>query len=139
MFHFLIGNASENISSSTTPTLRQILQNFVFYHLELKKSKQESAKLVVENAIVSWNQLNIDMRRKDKIEEKIIKEYDNWFYGLYKLKDTESMVQKEKRANFCVKLDEIFDVKKNLLRSDHSKKANSNHRVEKFQRPRNVC
>lgn len=112
MFYFLIGNASENISGSTAPTLRHMLQKFLYYYSELKKSKKESAMLVVDNAIVSWNNLNIETRRRDKIEEKMIKEYDNWHDDLSKNKSKESDTQKQKRADFCSKLDEIFDATK---------------------------
>lgn len=109
MYYFLIGISTATISGTESPTLRQMMQNLMHYHWDMKKLKRESVVLTVKNATVMWNNLNIEIQRVDKIEEKLSKEYDQW-YTLYKYKDLKSTKEKSKRSNFMSKLGEVFDV-----------------------------
>lgn len=112
MYYFLIGKAKDKISGPASPTYRDMLQNFLFYRWILGKSKKESAALVVKNAMIFWNNLNVETRKKDKIEQKLIKEFDDWHNGIYKYQKTQTGEQKRKRADFKLKLDTVFDVSK---------------------------
>lgn len=111
MFYFLIGVAKDKISGPS-PTYREMMQNFLFYHWVLNKNKKESAELVVKNGMVLWNNLNIEVREKAKIEQKLLKEFEDWHNGVYKHRNSKSDEQKKKRANFKIKLDTVFDVSK---------------------------
>lgn len=110
MYHFLIGKSSHKIIGSTSPTLRQMIQNFLYHHLDLKQSKKESAQIVVKNAIDLWKKLGIQTRDIHKIETKLIRKFDDWNH-LHKWKLSNASVQKNKRKNFTSKLDKAFYVK----------------------------
>lgn len=111
MYNFLIGQSATEIVDATSPSLRQLMQNFLYYHSDLKRSKKQSAQLVVNNAMKLWTEMNIQIRDKHKIEDKLITEYDEWFH-LHKLKSSKSDEQKKKRKDFTSKLDKVFDVEK---------------------------
>lgn len=112
MYYYLVGIAKDKLSDSTSPTLREMMQNFLYYHWISKKSKKESAELVVQNAMTVWNKLNIETRKKDKIELKLMKEFNEWYKDLYKQQKSKTEAQKKKRTNFKEKLDEVFEVSK---------------------------
>lgn len=129
MYYFLIGIAIEKIPGLKPPTLRQMLQHFLFFHKKMSKNKKESAASVVQNAIVLWEKFNIDVtKRIDKIGEKLIKEYDEW-YNLNKMKNKNTFEQVKKRDNFVKKLSKVFEVSKSApkrkVQADQSESPDS--------------
>lgn len=112
MYYYLIGIAKDKISGPTSPTYRDMMQNFLFYHWILKKDKKESAQLVVKNAMILWNNLKIETKEKVKMERTVIKEFDDWHNDIYRHQNAKTEEQKRKRADFKSKLDTVFDAAK---------------------------
>lgn len=112
--YFLIGIAQEEIRCTRrAPTLRQMLQNFVFYHLEKRKDKKSAASIVMANAMISWNELGMETRRVDKCEAKMIREFDEWMYlsKYHEIHSVQSNEMKNRIVRFTNQLDQEFDVK----------------------------
>lgn len=108
--YFLIGEAREKlISLRTPPTLRQVLQNFVFHHLEQGEPIKKAASTVIQNTMVIWDQLEIKTKRIDKCEDALKKEYDLW-HKLSRSEHSQSDFQKTGRANLINRLDKPFDM-----------------------------
>lgn len=108
--YFLIGPALEKLPIlRVPPTLRHLLQNLVYHHLENGETIKNSASLVIKNAIVLWNELNLKTQRRDKCEQKLIKIYDEWC-TIVKNENSETISQKTIRKEFSERLDKAFDV-----------------------------
>lgn len=111
--YFLIGSAQEEIRCTRRPpTLRQILQSFVFYHLEKGENKKSAASSVIKNAMIIWNELEMKTRRVDKCEEKMIKQYDEWMHlsKYHNVHSVQSQQINEQIVRFTDRLDQKFDV-----------------------------
>lgn len=114
--YFLIGAAQENIRSlrhSELPTLRRILQNFMFHHFEKGESVKIAAKSVIESALLIWNEQNVATKRVDNCERKLIKEYNEWHYlsGYQSNHETLPDKIKDQIAKLTDRLDKVFDLK----------------------------
>lgn len=114
--YFLIGIAEEHMRiislRSKTITLRQMLQNFVFYHLENGESIKEAASSVMKNAMLIWNELGFKAKRIDKCEKKVIKLYNEWnkLLSRHNAHPAQSDKLKSQIAKFTDQLDKNFDV-----------------------------
>lgn len=125
MYYYLIGISIDKISGARPPTLRSMLQHFLHFHKVKDKNKKQSATSVVQNAMVLWEKFNIQTRRIDKIEEKLIKEYEEW-NNLDKKKNVKNFEERKKRANFVEKLEKVFSVVKSAPKrkdQDHKQKS----------------
>ncbi|KAG0712623.1 hypothetical protein GWK47_018069 [Chionoecetes opilio] len=60
------------------PSSGQVLSVFVRNYLNLKKERAESAKVVVEEALVFWDKARIPTQRQDKILAKVQALHDRW-------------------------------------------------------------
>lgn len=76
--YYLIGFAKKQIEGPNPPTLRQLLQNAVYYQFELKESLNQSVKLTIQNAMDLWKKLKVPTKRIDHCAEKFRKEYSEW-------------------------------------------------------------
>lgn len=111
MYHYLIGIGTKKIECNNQPTLRQLLQNFLYYHVEQRKPKTESAQLVVKNALPLWNKLRYEIRRADKIQSSLITQYEEYL-RISKNKVSATSEQRQNRFDFEQKLDRVSDVAK---------------------------
>lgn len=108
--YFLLGDPIDKISGSEMPTLQKMLQFFLFNHFQGGLSVKESLRTCIEEGIKVWNKMNVPIRRKDKILEKLTKEYNEWSsLDRNRHMDTHSM--RARQRNFIEKLNEPFDVK----------------------------
>lgn len=108
--YFLIGFAENKMRSlRRPPTLRELLQNFLFYHSENGETKKVAASLVIKDAMILWDEFKIQIKRNDKCEDKLVKEYDEW-HEIMRKQESQSDFQKNKRAQFIERLDKAFDV-----------------------------
>lgn len=117
--YYLIGPADQEIRSvrnlrgAKPPTLRQVLQNFVYYRFEIGEAVKVAASSVIKNLMIIWNDLQMKTRRVDKCEEKLVKEYNEW-YSLSRYQNihqTQSEKEKQRITTFTERLDVTFDVK----------------------------
>lgn len=108
--YYLIGAGLEKLTVlRKPPTLRHILQHFMYHHFEKSETINNAASLVIQNAMVAWNQLDVKTQRSDKCEAKLKKEYEKW-HNLFRHQNSNSDVQIAKRAEFVERLDETFNV-----------------------------
>lgn len=109
--YYLIGFAEEDIKNlRRPPTLRQLLQSFVFHHLEMRKPRKEAASSVIKSAMIIWNELGIKTKTVYKCESKLIKEYDEWHH-LSRYHNIQKEHLKDRITKFTDRLDMIYDVK----------------------------
>lgn len=111
MYHYLIGFGTKKIEGSNQPTFRELLKNFLYYHIEQRKPKSESAALVIKNALPLWKKLKSDIRREDKIQSNLLTEYEE-YHRISKNKVSITAEQRQKRFDFEQKLDRVFNVTK---------------------------
>jgi len=105
----LIGYPLEHITGARLPSGRDVMRNFVFYHLTLKKTVKESAQLVYAQLTPFWLKSQLPTRRKDHIIKKITDLYAE-HCNLMKNDARGNEKDLENQENFSRKLDNLFDV-----------------------------
>lgn len=109
--YFLIGSSSSILKvSRKLPTLREILQNFIYHHCENGKTIKDSTSLVLNSALLMWNKRNIAIKRLDKCQNVLKNAYNEW-QNFLKNKNSQSDLQKTQRALFIEELDKEFNVR----------------------------
>lgn len=109
-FYQYIGCSTSEIFCEGSPTLCNLLQNFVFYHNENRRTIHDSATLVINNAMPLWNKLNIETKRVDKCIESLKKWYNKYLEAI-KRRNLTTEHQNAKLQVFLDKLNEEFDVR----------------------------
>lgn len=106
----LIGNVAHQIVGAKLPSNRQVLQVFFYNMRYVQLSAKESAELVIDAAIIFWNQARIPIRQRIRCANKLFQLYDVW-KSLQK-RDIEklSAAMKLKHDSFINDLDDLFDI-----------------------------
>ncbi|XP_076055835.1 uncharacterized protein LOC143033967 [Oratosquilla oratoria] len=106
---WLLGHCEEELTGSRLPSNGQVLKHFFYHHLNLKCTKSESAKAVVEAVFLFWAKAQMPTTTlfyaKKKLTDLVTK-----YEGLKKNRLRDSENQRMKEQMFCDDLDEIFDV-----------------------------
>lgn len=106
----LIGNVAHQIVGAKLPSNRQVLQ-VLFYNMRyVKLSSKESGELVIDAALIFWNQARIPTRERSKCVNKLIKLYDEWKCLQKRDSGKMSTAMKSRYDKFIGDLDNLFDV-----------------------------
>ena len=108
---FLVGHYAPQIIGSKLPSNRDVLRVLFFNLREVKLSVAESAKLVLKEVLLYWEQARIPTRDVSHCVKKVQKPYKD----LRRYKKTPetrglSATQKEKKTDFINSLDNLFDI-----------------------------
>jgi len=105
----LIGYPLEHLTGARLPSGRDVMRNFVFYHLTLKKTVKESAQLVYDQLMPFWLKSRLPTRRKDHIIKKVTDLYKE-HCNLMKNAARGNEKDLENQEKFSRKLDNLFDI-----------------------------
>ncbi|KAG0717680.1 hypothetical protein GWK47_053918 [Chionoecetes opilio] len=75
---FYILGSEDTIRGTKLPFSGQVLSVFFHNHLNLKKERADSARVVVEEVLVFWDKARIPTQRQDKILAKVQALHDRW-------------------------------------------------------------
>ena len=106
---FLIGHPLEHLTGARLPSGRDVMRNFVFYHLTLKKTIKDSAQQVYAQLMPFWLKSHLPTRRKDHVIKKITDIYAE-YCNLMKNEARGNEKDLENQENFSRMLDNLFDV-----------------------------
>ena len=106
---WLIGASSSSILCNKLPTLRQVLQYFMFEHVGKRKPVRESARLTVEYLLTFWKRAAIPTTEVKDATESLLRIY-NRFLALKKDKSRTSETYIQRRLDFTAELDMTFDI-----------------------------
>jgi hypothetical protein len=105
----LIGHPVEQLTGARLPSGRDVMQNFVHYHLSLKCTINDSAQQVYEQLLPFWLKSNLPTRRKDHVIKKLKDLYAE-HAKLMKHKTRNNDKDLENQTQFSEKLDMLFDI-----------------------------
>lgn len=113
--YFLIGCSTKSVICRKPPTLRVLMKNLLFEHLENNVKFDESVKLVIERATDLWEQFAVKSIRRDHLEEKLKAEYKKWQRLKWRKGQITKLYKDECKA-FQVRLDQTFGLKRGFIR-----------------------
>lgn len=113
--YFLIGSSTESVICRKPVTLRVLMKNLLFEHLENNVKIDESVKLVIERATDLWEKFGVKTIRRDHLEEKLKAEYMKW-QRLKWRKGQISKLYKDDCKAFQLRLDQTFGLKRGFIR-----------------------
>lgn len=113
--YFLIGCSTESVICRKPPTLRVLMKNLLFEHLENNMKIDESVKLVIDRATDLWDKFAVKTIRRDHLEEKLKAEYKKWQKLKWKKGQIMNSYKDECKA-FQVRLDQTFGLKRGFIR-----------------------
>lgn len=100
---YLVGHEYSHING------KQVLSVFFFNKRSFKLADRVSAKVVVDEISVFWQNARIPMRDKQHCISKVEKLHDEWKV-LHKSSKKDSEFQRKKEEQFCEKLNDLFDI-----------------------------
>lgn len=107
--YYLIGSVEEVITGSKLPSKKQVLQVFIYHHLQQKKTKKDAAKYTLVEVENFWERARIPVQKPQRAKENILRLYEKWV-NLKKNKNRKSKTQKDNETKFADSLDNLFDI-----------------------------
>ena len=121
---YLFGTSLDHLPTNKLSSNQQVLQRFYYIHTIEQQSLKESARLTANELIDIWQRrANLPVKNEDEVSKMIIKLYNEWnnlkMNEHYILESKEnrdertllkSFNQEEKKRNFLLKIDELFDI-----------------------------
>ncbi|XP_045104729.1 uncharacterized protein LOC123500125 [Portunus trituberculatus] len=106
---YLLGSLEHSITGTKLPSKKQVLQVFLYHHLQQRKTKNNAAVDTMAVVEEFWKRARIPMQKPQRARENIIRLYEKWV-ALKKNKNRATATQKANERKFVDSLENIFDI-----------------------------
>jgi hypothetical protein len=106
---WLIGHPTDILLGARLPSGRDVLQNFVYYHITKKMTVTDSAHEVHDQLVPFWAKSHLSVRQKHHVVQKI-KDLYNERNNLMKHRSCSNQSDLHKQKQFTEKLEQLFDI-----------------------------
>lgn len=106
---WLIGHPTDVLLGARLPSGRDVLQNFVYYHITKKMTVTDSAHEVYNQLVPFWEKSHLPVRQKHHVVQKI-KDLYNERNNLMKHRSRSNQSDLHKQKQFTEKLEQLFDI-----------------------------
>ena len=106
---YLLGSIEQSITGSKLPSKKQVLQVFLYHHMEQKKTKSDAAMETMKLVEDFWERARIPTQKPQRVKENIIRLYEQWV-ALKKNKNRTTATQKANEQKFVNSLINLFDI-----------------------------